>query len=72
MDLLDCVTDGAALVDGNNWFNMCTNDGLEEAVKTVEGYVEEMVREGIPSEKVVLVGLSQGGAVTLYTALNTK
>ena len=51
---------------------MCTNEGLDEAVRTVEGYIEEMMEEGIPSEKIVLIGLSQGGATTLYTALNTK
>ena len=63
---------GAAMVDGNNWFNMCTNEGLDEAVRTVEGYIKEMMDEGIPSEKIVLIGASQGGATTLYTALNTK
>merc|ERR550539_75994 len=31
-----------------------------------------MAKQGIPSEKVVLAGLSQGGALTFYTALNTR
>ena len=74
LDSWNCLPSsvGAALLDGNNWFNMCTNEGLDEAVRTVEGYIEEMVEEGIPSEKIVLIGLSQGGATALYTALNTK
>ena len=31
-----------------------------------------MMRYGIPSSKIVLVGMSQGGALTFYTALHTR
>ena len=57
---------------GNNWFNMITNNGLPEAMGLIDEYLEDMKRHGIPSNKVVLMGLSQGGAVTLYYALNTR
>jgi len=46
--------------------------GLEDAMKRVEGVIQKLVNQGIPSEKIVLSGLSQGGSLTLYTALHTK
>lgn len=46
--------------------------GLEQALKWVEAEIEEMIQEGIPNEKIVVAGASQGGALTLYTALHTK
>jgi len=33
---------------------------------------EEEVKAGIPSERIMLGGFSQGGALALYTALNCK
>jgi predicted esterase len=38
----------------------------------VEEEIKKMIQEGIPSENIVLVGVSQGGALTLYTALHTQ
>jgi predicted esterase len=46
--------------------------GLERSMKQVEEEIEKMIEEGIPSENIVLTGTSQGGALTLYTALHTK
>ena len=45
---------------------------LEEALGWVEEEIEKMIEEGIPSENIVLSGMSQGGALTLYTALHTR
>ena len=66
------LTSGVNLFGGNNWFSMVTNEGLDKAVDLVEKEIDHMAQLGIPSEKVVLAGMSQGGATTLYTALNTK
>ena len=49
-----------------------SKEDLERAMKWVEGEIEKMIQEGIPSENIVLMGGSQGGALTLYTALHTK
>ena len=49
-----------------------SKSGLKVAMKWVEEEIEKMIAEGIPSENIVLTGLSQGGALTLYTALHTK
>ena len=45
---------------------------LEKAMKWVEAEIKTMIEEGIPSENIVLTGASQGGALTLYTALHTQ
>ena len=45
---------------------------LEESLATIEGVIEELMDEGIPSENIVLLGASQGGALTVYTALHCK
>ena len=45
---------------------------LEEALETIEGIIEELMDEGIPSENIVVSGLSQGGVLTIYTALHSK
>ena len=49
-----------------------TKDDLKESLRTVEVEIEKMIQEGIPSENIVLIGASQGGALTLYTALHTQ
>ena len=49
-----------------------SKDDLEEALVWVEEEIKKMIQEGIPSENIVLVGVSQGGALTLYTALHTQ
>ena len=45
---------------------------LDEALATIEGIIEELMDEGIPSENIVLSGASQGGVLTVYTALHSK
>ena len=49
-----------------------SKEDLEEALATIEGVIEELVEEGIPSENIVLSGASQGGVLTVYTALHSK
>jgi predicted esterase len=49
-----------------------SKEELERAMKWVEEEIEKMIEEGIPSENIVLSGASQGGSLTLYTALHTK
>ena len=43
--------------------------GLQEAEALVTGLVEQEEARGVPPERVVLAGFSQGGATVLYTAL---
>ena len=43
--------------------------GLAESVERVNGYLEQEVARGVPAERVVLAGFSQGGAVALSAGL---
>ena len=42
---------------------------LRESQRAVEGLIEAEIEAGIPAERIVLAGFSQGGAVALQTAL---
>jgi len=42
---------------------------LIETSETINQLIEQQVQSGIPAEKVLLVGFSQGGAVALHTGL---
>lgn len=41
------------------------NDGLKKAVDVVEEHVNDLERKGIPRDRIVIGGFSQGGAVAL-------
>ena len=44
-------------------------DDLRASQRTVEALVEDEIRAGIPADRIVLAGFSQGGAVALQVAL---
>ncbi len=46
--------------------------GIREAQTYVESLIAQEIRRGIPSEKIVLAGFSQGGAIALHTALRQE
>jgi len=43
--------------------------GIRASARAVEGYLEREIAAGIPAERIVLAGFSQGGAITLHTGL---
>uniref|UniRef100_A0A670I4W6 Acyl-protein thioesterase 1 n=1 Tax=Podarcis muralis TaxID=64176 RepID=A0A670I4W6_PODMU len=46
--------------------------GIKQASENVKALIEQEVRNGIPSNRIILGGFSQGGALSLYTALTTN
>eukprot|EP00127_Corallochytrium_limacisporum_P007206 Clim_evm79s243 gene=Clim_evmTU79s243 len=44
-------------------------EGIEGSSKRIRDMIEQEIANGIPPEKIVLGGFSQGGAMTLYTGL---
>ena len=46
--------------------------GIKKAAQLVDLIIEEELKTGIPSERIMIGGFSQGGALSLYTALHTK
>src|SRR5690242_4423140 len=43
--------------------------GIRASQKIIEGMIEGERRKGVPADRVVLAGFSQGGAIVLQTAL---
>uniref|UniRef100_A0A3P9J4Z8 Acyl-protein thioesterase 1 n=1 Tax=Oryzias latipes TaxID=8090 RepID=A0A3P9J4Z8_ORYLA len=46
--------------------------GIKRASENLKTLIEQEVRNGIPSHRIILGGFSQGGALSLYTALTTQ
>jgi phospholipase/carboxylesterase len=46
--------------------------GIHEAQHFIESLIENEIARGIPSERIAIVGFSQGGAIALHTALRYK
>jgi len=63
-----------------SWFDLYSLDpagkedetGIKAAFEQVNSMLAEEVKSGIPSDRIILGGFSQGGAIALYTALNTE
>ncbi|KAH9491714.1 acyl-protein thioesterase [Bulinus truncatus] len=45
--------------------------GIKESSKELQQLIAKEVSEGIPPERIIIGGFSQGGAVALYTAFGT-
>ena len=46
--------------------------GIRESQRAVEALIEREISRGIPANKIVLAGFSQGGAIALQTGLRCK
>ncbi|XP_006873302.1 PREDICTED: acyl-protein thioesterase 1-like [Chrysochloris asiatica] len=47
------------------------DNGIKEAAENVNAVIDQEVKNGIPSNRIILGGFSQGGTLSLYTALIT-
>ncbi|KAF5895768.1 acyl-protein thioesterase 1, partial [Clarias magur] len=45
--------------------------GIKKASESIKDLIDQEVKNGIPSHRILLGGFSQGGALSLYTALRT-
>ncbi|KAJ0044222.1 hypothetical protein NL108_011207, partial [Boleophthalmus pectinirostris] len=45
--------------------------GIKRASENIKALIDQEVKNGIPSHRILLGGFSQGGALSLYTALTT-
>lgn len=46
--------------------------GIKRASENIKALIDQEVKNGIPSHRILLGGFSQGGALSLYTALTTQ
>lgn len=61
----------------NSWFDLKTLDisgpedeaGIKDATKLVHGIINSEIKSGIASNRIMLGGFSQGGALALYAGL---
>jgi phospholipase/carboxylesterase len=49
--------------------NRADIEGVLASEKLVKGLIQEQIDSGIPAEKIILAGFSQGGVLSLFTAL---
>lgn len=61
----------------NSWFDLKSlspldpedGEGIESACKRIHELIEEQEKQGVPHDRIMLGGFSQGGALSLYSAL---
>lgn len=61
----------------NSWFDIKSLDnsgpedeqGIKDAAKLVHGLIGDEIKAGIPAQRIMLGGFSQGGALALYAGL---
>jgi len=61
----------------NSWFDLRSldpndpedEDGIESACKRIHELIADQEKQGVPHERIMLGGFSQGGALSLYSAL---
>uniref|UniRef100_A0A8C5KE35 Acyl-protein thioesterase 1 n=1 Tax=Jaculus jaculus TaxID=51337 RepID=A0A8C5KE35_JACJA len=46
--------------------------GIKQAAENVKALIDQEEKNGIPANRIILGGFSQGGALSLYTALTTQ
>ncbi|KAG8542254.1 hypothetical protein GDO81_027135 [Engystomops pustulosus] len=46
--------------------------GIKQAAENIKALIDQEVKNGIPANRIVLGGFSQGGALSLYTALTSN
>ncbi|KAK6524720.1 hypothetical protein TWF281_011620 [Arthrobotrys megalospora] len=56
-------------IDNRSYKEHLQVDGLQETTQMLHGLIEEEVMNGIPRERIVLGGLSQGCAASMYAML---
>lgn len=47
-------------------------EGIQRAAVSVQSLIEDEIKGGIPSNRIVIGGFSQGGALSLYSSLVTS
>lgn len=60
----------------NSWFDLRSlspqdpedREGIEAACKRIHEIIDEQEKQGIPHDRIMLGGFSQGGALSLYAA----
>lgn len=46
--------------------------GIRQSADTIQALIDEQINAGIPSERIILAGFSQGGAIAYYLGLRAE
>lgn len=55
-----------------NFEDRADKAGVEESAAMVEALIESEIAKGVPAERVILAGFSQGGVITYYVGARLK
>ncbi len=47
-------------------------EGITQSMETINELLEEQIKLGVPANKIIIAGFSQGGAMSLHTGLRYK
>lgn len=56
-------------ITGTDFESRQDSSGMQQSAQQLQALIEREVANGIPTERIVLAGFSQGGAVVLHTGL---
>ncbi len=56
-------------IKGMDIDNRADMDGVLNSEKAIAALIDEQIEQGIPSDKIILAGFSQGGVMSLFTGL---
>jgi len=48
------------------------NEGIQRAAASVHSLIEDEMKGGIPANRILIGGFSQGGALSLYSSLTSS
>lgn len=62
------------------WYDIKNSDlgrmedeaGIRQSAACIEGLIQEQIQSGIPANRIVLAGFSQGGAITYHAGIRGK
>lgn len=60
------------ILDFSDLHREVDSNGIVQSIKQIDKLIEDLILEGIPSEKIILAGFSQGGVISYYAALNSE
>lgn len=60
------------ILDFSDLHREVDSHGIVANVEKINQLVEDLLKDGIPENKIIIAGFSQGGVIAYYTALNSE
>lgn len=59
-------------LDANSLNRVVDVGGINQSITKIRDLIDRQIKQGIPSENIVLAGFSQGGVIATYTAITSE